>query len=189
MVSTAILAWMIIVANQMLVSSRQAIREAEGIIRSNANARAVATRIREDLEQVSSDGVLMIMEVPPKLGVQRRSALSFTSVGSYQSVTDPTVKSNLARVDYGLSMNPNASWYRKDDRGTASLDDDIAFGVLYRRAMVSLPGLGSDLKQDYENMCLSYYRFQPMAPASNLETWMGGITAMWTNNNHPEGSK
>ena len=61
MVSVAILAIMILIVNEVLANATRTVRIAQDRIRCNANARAIAERLRNDLACVTQEGYLAIV--------------------------------------------------------------------------------------------------------------------------------
>jgi len=183
LVTTAIMAMMIAFTSAMLVPARKAIRRAQATVRANANARAVADRIRRDLAAIDREGFIAILT-----DAYGRFHLVVVTAGNYRSMVDPGVYANVARIEYGVSYNP----HKTDDRGTPDdKDDDIRFRVLYRRAVLLNPNDNlprySMPDKDHERMSPRYYHM-PLFPITNLVTWLYARTQRMTYTcfTHPE---
>ncbi len=181
LVTTAILAMMIAFTSAMLVPARKAIRRAQATVRANANARAVADRIRRDLAAIDREGFIAVLT-----DSYGRFHLVVVAAGNYHSMVDPDVHANVARIDYGVSLNP----HKTDDRGTPEEGkDDIDFRVLYRRATLLNPN--DDLPQyslvgkDHERMSPRYYHLN-YQPITTFSKWLYNSAMTYSCFTHPE---
>jgi len=142
-VSAAILVMMLAIVNGMLASSRRTIRQAQTIIRVNADMRAAVDRIRKDLARITKDGFLGISE-----DINQSMHITFTAVGVFRSMCDDTV-ANAARIDYGVTTDaqgntPNILWRRAilmdpDDATTDDKDDHVKGSLSEQYAMTIMP--------------------------------------------------
>ena len=155
LVSTAVLAMIILIANDLMTQSRRTIRQAQTTIRANANARAVADRLRQDLPTLDKDGFLIIL-----LDLDKSWHVIFTSAGNFQSMVLPDKRSNAARVSFGAGFETD-----EDGRAKKKTKEGkkYPFRILARRAILNDPTLGTGV--DYESLAASYYRYIPQMMA------------------------
>jgi len=167
MVSVSVMVLMALYAGSFMVQISKTINTSEATLTANANMRAAADRLRQDVSSVTQDGFLAIVtrEVSTSVsGVTYRRLvphLVLTSVGTYRSLLDG-VFADSARIDYSLTN----FGYKVDDRGTADANDDIVYSVLFRRAF--LLDAGSPTANDHERMALEYYRANPQLVSGNV---------------------
>ncbi len=149
MVSLAILAIMILMANSLLVRSRRTVRLAQEVIRANADVRAVTDCLRADLASLTNEGFLAITYHPDDL-----PHLIFTTASTYRSVvaTDAAgrnISANAATIDFGLTAD--------------------AYRILWRRARVQAP-LEASSHDDCLNWALGGYRANLLQPRSAINS-------------------
>lgn len=160
MVSVVILVMMIYIVNTMLTSSRQAVQQAQAMIHVNAEARAIADRIRSDVGQISPEGFLLISSRRPDIS-------GTTSNFSYMAFMTANPIYSLCSAPYGTSAFVE---YGATD----------AEGTMYRRAWVCrpdmAPGLGTSGPAiqylDYERIAMEYMR-SPDTPRSTVAQMIG----------------
>jgi len=156
MVSVSMIVLMALYAGSFMVQISKTISTSEATLTANANMRAAADHLRQDISSVTQDGFLAIVTREVSASVSgttyRRVVphLVLTSVGTYRSLLDGTF-ADSARIDYSLTN----LGYKADDRGTADANDDVVYGVLFRRAILLDPG--SATANDHERMTLKYY--------------------------------
>lgn len=193
LVSTAILAVIILLANQLMMKSRETVQYAQSAALANCTARAAADRLRSDLMSVCSDGMLIIGErpsvgstvAPAALGPyygnndpegrDRLGYMAFTSVAPYRSMVD-SARTNSARIQYGMT---NWRW-KVDDKGTTSgttpKADDIVLGHLFRQAILHCDNLAENLplntQFDKQKLYLSLYHQNPEMPLWMWGSWL-----------------
>ena len=142
MVSLAILAIMILMANSLLVRSRRTVRLAQDTIKANANVRAATDRLRADLASATNEGFLAIVYYPDDT-----PHLIFTTVSTYRSVLDP-LSANACTIDIGLTNDADQ--------------------VLWRRARLhdaTTPGMAND----HVNWALVGYRMNLLQPRTVIQ--------------------
>ncbi len=160
LVSTGVLALIILIAAEMLASTQATIHEAEKAADLNADARAVADRLRRDLMKITQDGLLLVM-----IDEQYRPRLVFTAVGVHRSLCDSQVTANAARIAYGLYRN-----YKDTPK-----DPSDDYNILYRQAILldpKSPAGSSGYQNDHERMCLSYVHMEPRFAAGAVTSWL-----------------
>ncbi len=155
LVSTGILAIMILLGSTMLAQTQRTIRLAQSAIKSNADARAVADRFRHDVLAMTQHGFLVLL-----MDEGNRPHLVFLTAGTYRSLCDDGTFANAARIDYGLGVV-------KDDKGAEH-------NVLFRRATLQNPSdpVGGGYDNDHEKISLAYYHFYPLAPVMGIDPWL-----------------
>ncbi len=156
LVALAVLAIMILLANALLIRSRGAVRQSEQVIAANADVRAVADRIRNDLSGITKDGFLAIVYEPPQPPDDEPPPhLIFTAVGTTRGPNDldpGDLVTNVATIDYGLA------------------DEGANEGILWRRARIGVYDLDEayavlqpdDLTGQTFPRALGQYRYTPM---------------------------
>lgn len=185
LVSTAILAMMILIVNSLLVDSSHTIKVAQATIRANASARALADIMRRDLEKLDPDGFLAIT-----YPANTQCHVIFTTAGNYHSLCRSDARANGARVDFGLTYDP----LEADDGGTpGDLSDDLWYRILYRRAILHDPADPDQptavADQDHQRLANTYYQFDPHSPADDLASWLFRFTyGTYDFTLHPNGS-
>lgn len=113
LVAMATLSGMIAGTGYVFTESSRAVASAQVTIRVNANLRATAALLREDIRSLCPDGVL-ILSGPTSASDDRPQVLMFTATGRYVSATetDPTtggpVTSNAAMIVYVLAEDAAA---------------------------------------------------------------------------------
>jgi prepilin-type N-terminal cleavage/methylation domain-containing protein len=174
LVSTAILALMILLVNSLLVSSRRTIEIAQTTIRANANVRALVDIIRKDIAGMDPDGFLAIVVTDKGEYQTGQYHLIFTTAGTYHSLCANTTQdlwANAARVDIGLPAKP----HKVDDKGTPTDNtDDIEYRILYRRAILHNPTDPQPFVdgEDHHQLAVPYYQFAPDKPVEELAPWL-----------------
>jgi len=154
LVALAVLSIMILLANALLIRSRAAVRQSEQVIAANADVRAVADRIRNDLSGITKDGFLAIVYGSPQAADDEPPAhLIFTAVGTTRDPGGAAgLLTNAATIDYGLADegdNEGILW-RRARIGVYDLDD--AYAVLQ----------SDDLTGQTFPRVLGQYRYPPM---------------------------
>jgi len=142
MVSVTILIVMILMTNQLLSASRKTIRIAEDAIKANADARAVADTLRNDLAQLTKQGFLAITYLYDEGTKQSYPHLVFTAVGDYTSRLKTSVTAKAALIDYGVVAKTQQ--YLANGNETKNLNDPpLSPPVMWRRARLLNSGYGN----------------------------------------------
>jgi prepilin-type N-terminal cleavage/methylation domain-containing protein len=176
LVSTAILAMMVLLVNMLLVSSRRTIMTAQATIRSNASARALIDVLRRNLMAANKNGFMAIMRTPLPPPYRPRDYLIFTTAGNYHSMCEGTGWANAARVEVGLAWPAH---YVDANDTPDDPDDDVRYYILYRQAVLHDPTITVaggvtpfEDGKDYHRLAMTDYQYDPDCPVDGLAPWL-----------------
>ena len=109
--ASAVLIIMISIIGYIFRASSRTVETARSLMDSNAAAQVVATRLHRDLEGLTKDGFLCVVERTLDRGpggTPTPTALIFTATGRFTSATSPGYMSNSALIAYMRAVDNSA---------------------------------------------------------------------------------
>ena len=154
MVAMGVLVLIVGVFNSLMVTCQRVVKASQRTIKTNAEARAVISQVRADLQRLTKEGFLALTYRRDASG-EVVPCLIFTPVSNFESLQEMRLYANAARVDISLAASP----------------EDVPY--LYRRAVLQVPGdddagPAPDVTDDHEALSLAFYRANTQTPRTDI---------------------